>query len=150
MFYTQLQNIIYTISKTDILIIQGDWNAKVGKEAWKVWKDHCGPSCNEITNERGRRLLEFASYNNLVLANTLGEHKASRCWTWHAPDGVHHNQIDYILVQNRFRSGINRAKTRTFPGADVGSDHDLVIMNFRVRLKKIYKPKNGSIKFNLE
>ena len=148
-FYTQLQATIHKTNKKDILIIQGDWNAKVGSDAHKDWNKHCGPSCNTTTNERGNRLLEFACYNDLVLANTLGEHKASRRWTWHAPNGTHH-QIDYILVQNRFRSGINRAKTRTFPGADVGSDHDLVLMNFRVRLKKINKPKNIRVKFNLD
>jgi len=149
-FYNQLQGIIDKMNKKDILIIQGDWNAKVGGDALKDWSKFCGPSCNAITNERGLRLLEFASYNDTVLANTLGEHKASRCWTWHAPNGIHHNQIDYILVQNRFRSGINRAKTRTFPGADMGSDHDLVLLNFRVRLKKTNKTKNTRLKFNLD
>ena len=34
---------------------------------------------------------------------------------------------DYILVKKRFRSGIKTARTRTFRGADVGSDHDMVI-----------------------
>ncbi|XP_071853374.1 uncharacterized protein, partial [Apostichopus japonicus] len=41
-----------------------------------------------------------------------------------------------------------RAATRTFPGADVGSDHDLVIMNFKVKLKIITKPKYSRLKFN--
>ena len=122
-FYTQLQNIIDQVDKKDILIIQGDWNAKVGTDSIKDWRNYCGPSCNESTNERGLRLLEFASYNNMVLANTLGDQKASRRWTFHAPNGIPH-QIDYIMVQNRFRSGICRARTRTFPGADVGNDHD--------------------------
>ena len=54
------------------------------------------------------------------------------------------------MVQNRFRSGIRRARTRTFPGADVGSDHDLVLLNFRVRLKKIKKPQTIRMKFNLD
>ncbi|KAJ8388235.1 hypothetical protein AAFF_G00136060 [Aldrovandia affinis] len=53
------------------------------------------------TNDRGLRLLEFARYNNLMLANTLGLHKASRRWTWHSPNGEHHNQIDYILIKKR-------------------------------------------------
>lgn len=75
----------------------------------------------------------------MALANTLGEHKTSRCTTWHSPDGKTHNQIDYILVPNIFKSGINRAKTRTFPGADVGSDHDLVLLNFKVKLRKVKK-----------
>ena len=149
-FYTQLQNIINSVDKKDILIIQGDWNAKVGADALADWKEFCGPYSNATSNERGLRLLEFASYNYLVLANILGDHKPSRRWTWHAPDGKHHSQIDYILVQNRFRSGIKAASTRTFPGADVGSDHDLVMMNFKVRLKRVKKPKNSRVKFDLD
>ena len=38
----------------------------------------CGPYCNVETNERGLRLLEFATFNNLVKANTLGPRKPSR------------------------------------------------------------------------
>ena len=86
----------------------------------------------------------------MVLANTLGEHKPSRRYTWHAPNGRTRTQIDYIMVQNRYKSGISRAKTRTFPGADIGSDHDLVMMTFRVRLKRSKKAKNTILKFNLD
>ena len=32
-FYLQLQETIYQTPKKDILIVQGDWNAKVGKDA---------------------------------------------------------------------------------------------------------------------
>ena len=39
----------------------------------------------------------------------------------------------------RFRSGIKIARTRTFPGADVGSDHDMVMMTFQIRLKNSRK-----------
>ena len=99
----------------DILVVQGDWNAKVGKDAQADWGEVCGPYCNVKTNERGLRLLEFATLNNLVLTNTLGPHKPSRRWTWHSPDGKHHNQIDYILVKKRFRSGVNIHRTRSFP-----------------------------------
>ena len=101
-------------------------------------------------NDRGLKLLDFAIYNNLVLANTLGNHKPSRRWTWHSPDGTHHNQIDYILVKKRFRSGIKTARTRTFPGADVGSDHDMVMMTFQTRLKNSRKPTQPRIRFDLE
>ena len=59
-------------------------------------------------------------------------------------------QIDYILIQNRFKSGINREKTRTFPGADIGSDHDLVMMKFQVRLNKQSKSRNNWIRFDFE
>ena len=44
--------------------------------------------------------------------------------------------IDYILCSQRWRSSIQSAKTR--PGADCGSDHEL-IGKFRLKLKKIRK-----------
>ena len=101
-------------------------------------------------NYQGLRLLEFATNNTLGLVNTYGPHKASRGWTWHSPNGQHHNQIDYNLLKQRFRSGINTAKTGSFPGADTGSDRDLVMTNLRLRLKKIVKPKQTRKKFDLE
>ena len=80
-FYQQLQETIDKTSKKDILVVQGDWNAKVGKDAQADLGEVCGPYCNVETNERGLRLLEFATFNNLVLTNTFGPHKPSRRWT---------------------------------------------------------------------
>ena len=103
-FYKQLQETIDKTPKKVILIVQGDFkNAKVGKGAQADWGDFCGPYCNVETNERGLRLLEFATLNSLVLTNTLGSHKSCRRWTLHSPDGKHHNLIDYILVKKRFQ-----------------------------------------------
>ena len=45
--------------------------------------------------------------------------------------------IDYILCSQRWRSFIQSAKTR--PGADCGSDHELLIAEFRLKLKKVEK-----------
>ena len=47
------------------------------------------------------------------------------------------NQIDYILCSQRWRSSTQSAKTR--PGADCGSDHELLIAKFRLKLKKVGK-----------
>ena len=134
-FYQQLQETIDQTPKKDILFVQGDW-----KDAQADWGEVCGPYCNLETNERGLRLLEFATFNKLVLANTFGPHKPSRRWTWNSPDWKHHNQIDCILVKKLFRSGVKIHRTRSFPRADIGSDQDLVMMTFRVRLKKAKKP----------
>ena len=134
------------------LLYKGDWNAKVGRDACGNWQGICGPFFNDDTNERGLRLLEFSAFTGLVLANTFGHRKASRRWTWHNPNGQHHNQIDYILVRKRLRSGVSIARTRCFPGADIGSDHDFLVITFRLRLKKkkISKPKHTRLKFDLE
>ena len=70
-FYDQLQNVIDQTPKKDILVVQGDWNAKVGRVVCGNWQGIYGPFCNNDTNERGLRLLEFATFNDLVLANTF-------------------------------------------------------------------------------
>ena len=53
-------------------------------------------------------------------------------------------------MKKRFRSDIKTARTRTFPGADVGSDHDMVMMTFQTRLKNSRKPTQPRIRFDLE
>ena len=53
-------------------------------------------------------------------------------------------------MKNGFRSGFNIHRTRSFPGTDTGSDHDLVIMTFRVRLKEARKPNQPRLRFDLE
>ena len=42
---------------------------------------------------------------------------------------------EYILCSPRWRSSIQSAKTR--PGVDCGSDHELLIARFRLKLKKV-------------
>ena len=61
-FYQKLQDTIDQTPKKDILVVQGDWNAKVWKDAQADWGEVRGPYCNVETNERGLRLLEFAIF----------------------------------------------------------------------------------------
>ena len=75
--------------------------------------------------------------NTLVIANTLFQQPNRRFYTWASPDGQYQNQIDYILCSQRWRSSIQSAKTR--PEADCGSDHELLIAKFRLKLKKVGK-----------
>ena len=144
------QKVLDQTPKKDILVVQGDWNAKIGEDAYENWIGTCGRYCNTKSNERGLRFLEFASYNDLMLANTFGPQKASRKATWHSRNGKYHNQIDYIMVMKRFRSSVNIAKTWSFPGADIGSDHELVMMTFKIHLERIKKLGHAWIKFELE
>ena len=44
---------------------------------------------------------------------------------------------DYILCSQRWRSSIQSTKSR--PGADCGSDYELLIAKFRLKLKKVGK-----------
>ena len=133
-FYEDLQDLLELTLKKDVLFIIGDWNAKVesqetpgvtGKFGLGVW------------NEAGQRLIEFCQENTLVTANTLFQQHKKRLYTWTSPDGQHQSQTDYILCIQRWRSSIQSAKTR--PGADCGSDHELLIAKFRLKLKEVGK-----------
>ena len=88
-----------------------------------------------IRNEAGQRLMEFCQENALVIANTLFQQHKRRLYTWTSPNGRHRNQIDYILCSPKWRSSVQLAKTR--PEADCGSDHELLIAKYRLKLKKV-------------
>lgn len=149
-FYEDLEATLSKRHKKDLLIIQGDWNAKIGSDAYNNWAGTVGRFAFGTTNDRGLRLLEFAKTHNLTLANTLHPHKPSRSATWHSPDGMHHNQIDYILAPQRFKSSINKAKTRTYPGADIGSDHDLVLCTIKLKLNLKRREKGLRLRFDVD
>ena len=89
-----------------------------------------------MQNEAGQ-IIEFCQENALVIANTLFQQHKRRLYTWTSPGGRHQNQIDYILCSQRSRSSIQSTKTR--PGADCGSDHELLITKFKIKLKTVGK-----------
>ena len=148
-FYESIDNTIKETPKKDLLIIQGDFNAKVGKDAHIEWPACEGRFGIDHQNERGQRLLEFAEKHQFIIANTLYPHTNSRTTTWHSPDGKTHNQIDYILTPIRFKSSIKQSSTITYPGADINSDHDLVLCNITLKLKSNRTPQSKRIRFNL-
>ena len=110
------------------------WNAKVGSQEIPEVTGKLGLG---VQNEAGQRLIEFSQENTLVIANTLFQQHERRLYTWTSPDGQQRNQIDYILCSQRWRNSIQSAKTR--PGVDCGSDHELLITKFRLKLKKVGK-----------
>ena len=67
-FYEDLQDILELTPQNDVLLIVGDWNAKVGSQeiAGVMGKFGLG-----VQNEAGQRLIEFSQENALVIANTL-------------------------------------------------------------------------------
>ena len=109
-------------------------NAKVGSQEIPgvIGKFSLG-----VQNEAGLRLIEFCQENALVTANSLFQQHKRKLYTWTSLDGQHQNQIDYILCSQRWRSSIQSTKPR--PETDCGSDHELFIAKFRLKLKKAGK-----------
>ena len=85
--------------------------------------------------EAQQRLIQFCQENALVIANKLFQQHKRWLYTWTSPDGQYRDQMDYILCSRKWRSAIQSAKTRL--GADYGSDHELLIAKFRLKLKRV-------------
>ena len=54
------------------------------------------------------------------------------------------------MIKRRFQSSVDIAKTMSFPGADIGSDHELVMMTFRLRPQRTRNQGSIRIRFSLE
>ena len=80
---------------------------------------------------------EFCQENALIIANTLFQWHKRQLFTWTSPDGQYQNQTDNIFCSQRWRSSMQSSKTRF--RADCGSDHELPIAKFRLKLKKVGK-----------
>ena len=135
-FYEQINNALKYVKSDEMLIIMGDWNAKVGRE--NIQGVTGGFGLGEM-NERGKRLIEFCKENSLVITNTTFQQNARRLYTWKSPGNIHRNQIDFILIRKRFQNAVINAKT--YPGADIHSDHIPVICKLKIKLKVPIKSK---------
>ena len=120
----------------DVLSVIGDWNAKIGSQEIPGVTRKFGLG---VQNEAGQRLTEFRQGDALVIANSFFQQHGRWLYTWTSPDGQYQNQIDYTLYRQRWRNSIQSAKTE--PGTDRGSDHELLIAKFRLKLKKVGKTK---------
>ena len=56
--------------------------------------------------------------------------------------------MDYILVKHRFRNSLK--DVQTLPGADIDSDHNLLVAKVRTRLKKIIRFQKSRPRWDLE
>ena len=133
-FCEDLQDLLELTPKKDVLFIIGDWNAKVGSQEIPGVTGKFGLG---IQYEAGQRLIEFCQENALVIANTIFQQHKTRLYTWTSQDCQHQNQSDYIICNQRWKNSMQSAKMRR--GADCGSDHELLIANFRIKLKKVGK-----------
>ncbi|KAJ8353066.1 hypothetical protein AAFF_G00112060 [Aldrovandia affinis] len=77
----------------------------------------------------------LTSTNGLSIGNTFFKHKQIHKVTWVSPDGNTWNELDYICTSTRWRSSL--VDVRSHRGADVGSDHYLVVGKIRLKLKKV-------------
>ena len=117
----------HTHTQMSFLSLGMECQSRKSRDTWRnrqVW-----PWSTKWSRTKANRALprECTGHSKHPLPTT---HR--RLYTRTSPDGQHRNQIDYILCSHRWGSSIQSAKTR--PGADCGSDHELLIAQFRLKL----------------
>ncbi|VDP67769.1 unnamed protein product [Schistosoma curassoni] len=95
-------------------------------------------------NENGERFANLCAFNKLVIGCTIFPHKRIHKATWISPDHTTENQIDHICINKKFRRTMEDVRTRR--GADIASDHHLVVANLELKLKKLDNWTNSTTK----
>ena len=146
-FYDQLQMVLEQVPCRDVKIVMGDMNAKMGMDNTgreEVMGKH---GARAEMNENGERWADFCQANELVVGGTLFPHKECHKRTWRSPDGGVVNQIDHLAFSKRWRSSLQ--DVRAMRGADVGSDHHLLMAKVRLRIAKVRKGDSGRVRFEV-
>ena len=100
-WYEQLQAEVAKVPQHDMLLIMGDMNANIGSDNTDKERAMGSQGCGSITNngETGKLLSQQQLCDN---------HKL----TWKSPDGKTVNQIDHVVINNKWRRSLNEHMQR--------------------------------------
>ncbi|KAK6032379.1 reverse transcriptase [Ostertagia ostertagi] len=127
-----LQDVLDSIPRRDLVIVTGDLNARTGADR-TGWEPVMGRFGVGEMNNNGLRLLSFATFNDLVIGNSLYQHARKHQLTWRNPSGHDSAVLDYVLINSRYRSSLK--DVRAMRGPDCGSDHYLLRAVVQLRLQ---------------
>ena len=99
-----------------------------------IWEEVLGRHGEEICNENGRRLLQLSSEHNLLIANTWFPHKKIHMYTWECSGRWLRSLTDYFLIGKGYRKQV--VDVKMVRGAELGSDHYLVLMNINLKIER--------------
>ncbi|XP_039968618.1 uncharacterized protein LOC120780396 [Bactrocera tryoni] len=126
------------INKADIVILIGDMNAQVGYHN-KGFEATTGRHGLGMLTENGEMFTELCTNFNLVIGETLFNHKRVHKITWTSPDRMTETLIDHIAISRKWRGSL--MDTRNKRGADIASDHHLLITPARLKVAAVSDSK---------
>ena len=132
-FYQQLQAVLDRRGAKDIIILMGDFNAKIEMDN-TGYKDIMGTHGLGQMNEKGERFADLCALNQLVIGDSIFPHKRIHKATWTSPNHITENQIDHICIRRKFRR--SWLDVPVMRGADVSSDHHLLMTTVRLHVKR--------------
>jgi len=97
-FYQYLSQAVEQLPKRDMLLVMGDFNAKVGRREPCAMSSTVGLYGLGETNEAAEQLEDSCLEHEMALINTMFKQHRRRLYTWTSSDGNARNQIDYISI----------------------------------------------------
>ncbi|CAF4446521.1 unnamed protein product [Rotaria sp. Silwood2] len=138
-FYIDLQQTLDKTPKNEMVLIMGDFNARVSQQQHLDGFSVVGKHAVDDLNENGQRLTDFCSNNDIIIANTFFEHKPIHQMTWMHPGNKKWHMIDYTLVNRKFRSSVEDVRVYRTAASVIGTDHHLVRTKLKFHLKSRVK-----------
>ena len=144
-FYEQLEEEIRTTPRHDVLMVIGDLNARVGED--NTGKERAmGTQGFGCANNNGERLSDLCVESRLVIGGTLFMHRVIHKTTWRSPDQRTVSQIDHVIINQKWRRSLQDVKANR--GADIGSDHVLVVASVSLKLRKTKRGEERQQRFD--
>uniref|UniRef100_A0A146KQ35 RNA-directed DNA polymerase from mobile element jockey n=1 Tax=Lygus hesperus TaxID=30085 RepID=A0A146KQ35_LYGHE len=138
MFYDQLQRSLDDAPDANIMLM-GDLNGRVGQNDVS-YREVIGKHGEPTRNNNGKRLLQFCQANSLIITNTKFPHRDIHKFTRVEPSRNERSIIDYIMVKKSEFPRIRDA--RVMRGAEIGSDHRMVVTSLSSATKPTGKTGN--------
>lgn len=147
LFYQKLTTLLRSIPKDDKLLLLGDFNARVGKDA-QTWPDIIGPHGVGQENSNGQLLLTFCAEQELTITNTWYQLPDIHKTTWMHPRSKHWHLIDYVITRRRDIQDVRI--TRAMRGADCWTDHLLLRCKLSFSIASRHRHQKPAIKKKLD
>ena len=127
-FYDEQSSLVRSIPKHNVLVIDGDRNAQIGKNGNNKY------SLQNTSNRNEQHRTDFMIENRLICLNTNFQKREGKLWTYTYANN-NKAQIDYVFINKKWENSVMNCEAySSFKG--VSSDHRIVTAKIPLNLRR--------------